>query len=132
MTLKQAVDEVLIRMGQHRTAINLDWDTVAMFVNRAIRETLTKTLPYKEWCYFPIPINRKTTEQKALIMIVKLNRYADSPFRFEIFKDQADNMTEKDSVELIRKLSKIGMVPGFRNYFRCPNNILLVNKALFA
>ena len=42
------------------------------------------------------------------------------------------NMTEKDSVELIRKLSKIGMVPGFRNYFRCPNNILLVNKALFA
>lgn len=51
MTLKEAVDEVLLRMGQHRTAINLDWDTIAMFVNRAIRETLTKTLPYKEWCY---------------------------------------------------------------------------------
>jgi FkbM family methyltransferase len=38
--------------------------------------------------------------------------------------------TERDSVALARKLAKIGMVPGWRNYFRCPNNLLLVNKNL--
>lgn len=37
-------------------------------------------------------------------------------------------LTERDSMALVRKLAKIGMVPGWRNYFRCPNNLLLVNE----
>jgi len=39
-------------------------------------------------------------------------------------------LSEKDSAGLVRDLAKIGMTPGFRNYFRCPNNYLLVNEGL--
>lgn len=40
------------------------------------------------------------------------------------------DLTERDSFNLVKELGKIGMVPGWRNYFRCPNNILLVNEKL--
>ena len=38
------------------------------------------------------------------------------------------NLTERDSFALVEQLKKIGMVPGWRNYFHCPNNLLLVNE----
>ena len=37
---------------------------------------------------------------------------------------------ERDSMRLVRRLAEIGMAPGHRNYFRCPNNYLLVNTRL--
>lgn len=40
------------------------------------------------------------------------------------------HLSEADSFALVRRLEKIGMVPGWRNYFRCPNNLLLVNEHL--
>lgn len=46
------------------------------------------------------------------------------------FHPGGQNKTERDSMELVRKLAKIGMVPGWRNYFRTPNNLLLVNSNL--
>ena len=49
--LREAVDEVMLRLGQQQTAINLDWATVATFVNRARMEILSRTLPYKDWAY---------------------------------------------------------------------------------
>ena len=51
MTLRQAYEEVVLRAGQHRTGINFDWDSIVMFVNRAIREVMLTTLPYKDWAY---------------------------------------------------------------------------------
>jgi hypothetical protein len=50
-TLKEAVDAVMLNVKQHRTATNLDIDTVKLFVNQAIREAVTKTIPFKEWSY---------------------------------------------------------------------------------
>ena len=46
------------------------------------------------------------------------------------FHPAGQNLTEADSFALARRLEKIGMVPGWRNYFRCPNNLLLVNERL--
>jgi len=43
LTLDQAVDRVFIQMSQHRTATNLDYGTVAMFINLSIREAIIKT-----------------------------------------------------------------------------------------
>ena len=48
------------------------------------------------------------------------------------FHPGGTNKTQKNTNALIRNLEKIGMVPGFRNYLRCPNNILLANKELFS
>ena len=46
------------------------------------------------------------------------------------FHPGGQNKTERDSFALVRKLRKIGMVPGWRNYFRTPNNLLLINQSL--
>jgi len=59
-------------------------------------------IPYNEWCYYPIAEGRKTKlEQKVLIMIVKLSRNADTPYRFEILKEQSDNMSEKEILKIV-------------------------------
>lgn len=51
LTLDQAVDRVFIQMSQHRTATNLDYGTVAMFINLSIREAIIKTLAFKDFAY---------------------------------------------------------------------------------
>ena len=51
MTLKQASDEVMLRISQQRTASNIDWGTVVLCINRARRETLAQTLAMKYWSY---------------------------------------------------------------------------------
>jgi FkbM family methyltransferase len=43
------------------------------------------------------------------------------------FHPDGNQWTERDSQHLVRRLAKIGMVPGYRNYLRCPNNCLLIN-----
>ena len=43
------------------------------------------------------------------------------------FHPDGRQWTEKASWEMVRRLSRLGLVPGYRNYFRCPNNCLLVN-----
>lgn len=50
-TLKEVYDEVMIRLGGHRTAENLDWDTIVRLINNSINEVLFKTLAYKDWSY---------------------------------------------------------------------------------
>jgi hypothetical protein len=51
MTFRQAVDAVLNRVGQSRTAINLDWQTVLALVSDARRELAVKTGAFKEMAY---------------------------------------------------------------------------------
>lgn len=51
MTLREAYDAVTLRAGEHRGGANYDWDMMTLFINRAIREVMVFTLPYKDWGY---------------------------------------------------------------------------------
>jgi hypothetical protein len=51
MTLKRCYDLVMLKATSHRTPENLDWGTVVKYINRAWKEVLIKTLPYKDWAY---------------------------------------------------------------------------------
>ena len=66
ITLEEAVNETLLRLGQFRTAVNLDRQTVELFVNKSRREVLTKTLPYKDWGYIThVPIQHLGEQGQA-------------------------------------------------------------------
>lgn len=66
ITLEEAVNEVLLRLGQFRTATNLDRQTVELFVNKSRREVLIKTLPYKDWGYIThVPIQHLGVQGQA-------------------------------------------------------------------
>ncbi len=112
---KKAKEKGVIFTGLSKTSRHTT-DTRIPIISAIDRLSEDFKIPYKEWCYFPVPINKKTTEHKALIMVVKLNRYADTPFRFEIFKDQADNMTKNeilDLVSIIADYSRDRSLPGY-------------------
>ena len=47
ITLKGIIDEVIIRLGDHRSAINLDWDTLVRYANHSIREIASLVIPYE-------------------------------------------------------------------------------------
>jgi FkbM family methyltransferase len=47
----------------------------------------------------------------------------------EFFPD-GKKWTEKDSTAWVRRLAALGMEPGYRNYFRYPQNYLLINTRL--
>lgn len=51
MTAKEALDEVIIRLGKYRTGINLDWQTMLHFLSAARREVTSRTLSLKNWSY---------------------------------------------------------------------------------
>ena len=58
-----------------------------------------------------------------------LSEYETLPVRqlWLEFHPDGKARTEKASRQLARRLSKIGMEPGYRDYFRCPNNYLMIN-----
>lgn len=58
-----------------------------------------------------------------------LSEYETLPVRqlWLEFHPDGKRWKEESSKELARRLSVIGMEPGYRNYFRCPNNCLLIN-----
>jgi len=58
----------------------------------------------KLWAYYPIA-KMKGDEHKALIMVVKLNGFAYSPFRFEILREQAENMDDNQILEVISSIA---------------------------
>jgi hypothetical protein len=51
MTLLQAYNEIVDRLGHYRNAENTDWGTIVKCVNRAVIEVCAKSLPYKDWAY---------------------------------------------------------------------------------
>lgn len=82
-TLREVYDEVIVRMGQHRTTENTDWETVVKFINNAINEVLVKTLPYKDWAFVrTIPIANLTVLPVEFIRPIRvmLQRNENSPF----------------------------------------------------
>lgn len=46
------------------------------------------------------------------------------------FHPGGNSAKEAKGMSLVKSLSKIGMIPGYRNYFRAPNNYLLINRRL--
>ena len=44
------------------------------------------------------------------------------------FHPNGQKLTESTGKSLVKSLSTIGMISGYRNYFRQPNNYLLINK----
>ena len=68
-----------------------------------------------QWCYFPIA-RSKAKEHKAVIMVVKLNKNASTPFRFEILKNQTDNMSKKEIINIITSIADYSRditIPGY-------------------
>lgn len=51
LTYNDAWAEIMMRLGRNRNQINIDYETGMRYVDWAIREALTKTLPYKDWAY---------------------------------------------------------------------------------
>lgn len=50
-TLQQLIDEVIIRLGGHRSAENVDWLTLATYINQGLEETMMAVMPLKEWAF---------------------------------------------------------------------------------
>jgi FkbM family methyltransferase len=44
------------------------------------------------------------------------------------FHPNGKSTTEQTSMNIVKSLGKIGMMPAYRNYFRQPNNYLLMNR----
>lgn len=47
ITVRRLIDEVVIRLGDHRSDINLDWRTLIKYVNHAVREVASIIMPYE-------------------------------------------------------------------------------------
>lgn len=81
------------------------------------RLALETNLEYDKWCYYPVArLRERRSEQKSVIMVVKLNKNAVTPYRFEIFKEQADEMSHKEILDIVSALaenSKDIMIPGY-------------------
>lgn len=72
-------------------------------------------IQFDQWCYFPIA-RSIGKEHKAVIMVVKLNKNANTPFRFEILKDQTDKMSKKEIIEIISTIADYSRditIPGY-------------------
>lgn len=51
MTLKQATDEIMVRISKLTTSSNFDYLLATMYLNRARREVMSMSLPFKDWAY---------------------------------------------------------------------------------
>lgn len=51
ITLGDIYHDVILRLGNHRNAENISQDLVVMYINRAIREVMSITMPFYEWGY---------------------------------------------------------------------------------
>ncbi|KKN79174.1 hypothetical protein LCGC14_0341910 [marine sediment metagenome] len=51
ITLGEVFHEVISAINKYRSGMNIDYTTITNFVNRAVIEVVTKTLPFKDWAY---------------------------------------------------------------------------------
>lgn len=51
MTLKQAIDEIMLRVRKLSTSVNFDRQLATMYLNRARRTAMAISLPTKDWAY---------------------------------------------------------------------------------
>lgn len=73
ITLRQIADDVILRARPFINAENFDWDTLVLFINRAMQEVLTRTLPYKDWAYLDtIAVTHRMTLPREYIKFVRV------------------------------------------------------------
>lgn len=111
---KKAKEKGVIFTGLSKTCrltTNTGFSLIASIEKYAEEEDIL----FDQWCYFPIAIS-KGKEHKAVIMVVKLNKNANTPFRFEILKDQMDNMSKKEIIDVISAIADYSRditIPGY-------------------
>lgn len=111
----KAADKCVIFTGLSkscRLTNNTGYSLIAA-IDRFAREN---DIRHDKWCYFPIARSKKGREHKAVIMVVKLNKCASTPFRFEILKSQADSMTKEEIIDMISAITEYSgdiTVPGY-------------------
>lgn len=102
---KKAKDKGVIFTGLSKTC-RLTTDTQVSLIASIQRLADEADIKYDKWCYYPIARSRKdNSEHKAVIMVVKLNKNADRSFRFEILKEQADNMSKKEILDIVSSIA---------------------------
>ena len=98
---RKAMEKDVIITGLSKTC-RLTTDTQTSLIDSIQRLAAESNIKYDKWCYYPVAWSKEENhEHKAVIMVVKLNKHAHTAFRFEIFKEQADNMSKKEIFELI-------------------------------
>ena len=113
---RKAMDHDVIITGLSKTC-RLATDTRVSLIDSIQRLADDSEIKYDKWCYYPVAWSKDTNrEHKAVIMVVKLNKHAHTAFRFEIFKEQAETMSDKEICELVSCIadnSKDIKVPGY-------------------
>ena len=113
---QKAMEKNVIITGLSKTC-RLATDTQVSLIDSIQRLADESDIRYDKWCYYPVAWSKESNrEHKAVIMVVKLNKHAHTAFRFEIFKEQAENMSEKKIFELIACIADNSIdikVPGY-------------------
>lgn len=73
MTLKQAVDEVMLRIAKLTTSANFDYQLAVMYLNRARRDAMATSLPFKDWSYVKsVAITNSTELPQDFMMVARV------------------------------------------------------------
>lgn len=84
MTLKEAIDEIMIRVSKLTTSANFDYQLAVMYINRARREAMATSLPFKDWSYikpgFAITNNTELPQDYVDKVRVMLKSPADTDY----------------------------------------------------
>jgi hypothetical protein len=103
--LKKAEDRNIIFTGLSKTC-RLTTDTQISLIASIQRLAEESKVKYDKWCYYPIAKSKKANiEHKAVMMVVKLNKNADRTFRFEILKEQAENMGKDEILDIVASIA---------------------------
>jgi len=113
---RKAMEKEVFITGLSKTC-RLTTDTQVSLIDSIQRLAEESNIKYDKWCYYPVAWSKDgNIKHNAVIMIVKLNKHAHTAFRFEIFKEQANNISDKEKFELISCIadnSKDIKVPGY-------------------
>ncbi|MGB9980582.1 DNA double-strand break repair nuclease NurA [Methanobacterium sp.] len=113
---RKAMEKDVFITGLSKTC-RLTTDTQVSLIDSIQRLADEEEIEYDKWCYYPVAWSKDTNrDHKAVIMVVKLNRHAHTAFRFEIFKEQAKDMNDKEICELVSCIAdncKDIKVPGY-------------------
>ncbi|MBI5680904.1 MAG: DNA double-strand break repair nuclease NurA [Methanobacterium sp.] len=113
---RKAMEKDVIFTGLSKTC-RLTTDTQVSLIDSIQRLVEDSNIKYDKWCYYPVARSKeKNREHNAVIMVVKLNKHAHTAFRFEIFKEQADTMSEKEIFEIVSCIADYSRdikVPGY-------------------
>ena len=113
---RKAMEKNVFITGLSKTC-RLATNTQVSLIDSIQRLADESKINYDKWCYYPVAWSKESNNgHKAVIMVVKLNKHAHSAFRFEIFKEQAEILSNKELFELISCIadnSRDIKVPGY-------------------